>query len=679
MKRFRVAVDIGGTFVDAISFDRESGAVRLEKASTTPSQPSLCVMEALTKLQIDLGDCDVFVHGTTLGINAILERKGAVTGIITNDGFRDIFEIGRADVPPSHMYDFGYQRPPALVQRRHRVGTLCRIDAKGSVVTELDRPALQSAAKQLVDAGVQAIAICFLHSYKNPKHETEAATFVRDNFPGVTVSASCEITKEYREYERTSTTVLDASIRPIFYRYIDQLESSLLERRFGGSFLVMRSSGGAMTASLAKESPIFTVLSGPAGGIIGATTIAHLLGKKRLLSLDYGGTSLDACVIEDGEPLVIHEATLEHFPVLIPIFDIRCIGAGGGSIAWVQEGLLQVGPKSAGAVPGPIAYGKGGTEPTTTDAALILGFLDPDTFLKGALRLDVEASRAGMETRVAKKLGNGIIEASAGVFDVLVARTVGAIREITVERGKDPREFSILAFGGAGPMIAPLLAREMGISEMIVPQAPAAFSAWGMLMSDLVTDFSQTDIRLLTSDNFDALEEVFIDLNAKGQESLTMQSVPAGSQELHRSLECRYLGQEHTLEIPLEPGDAMDDVRHRFDDLHQTRYGHSTSDAVQIVTLRVRAVGRMQKPAPPKLPPASSPVSSAQSGVRQAFCFGRRRMLEFNVYRRSRVAPGHEISGPAIIDEGTSTTVIHSDQRIAVDEYGNLIIHTEGH
>ena len=674
MSRYRIALDIGGTFVDAIQFDKSSGAIRLEKASTTPQQPAQGVMAALEKFGTGLKDAEIFVHGTTLGLNAILEGRGARTGIITNDGFRDIFEIGRADVPPAHMYDFAYERPPSLVKRRFRQGVPGRINAKGEVVTALDEHALLEKAGELVEKGVASIAICFLHSYKNSVHEQRAAELIRSAFPEVKVSLSSEITREYREYERTSTVVLDAYIRPIFETYVGDLEASLAQRGFRGLFLIMRSSGGAMTAQAAKASPIFTVMSGPAGGIVGATQIARLLHKDRLLSLDYGGTSLDASVIEDGNPLVMHEASLEHFPVLIPIFDIRCIGAGGGSIAWVQEGLLQVGPKSAGAVPGPIAYGKGGMEPTTTDAALVLGYLDPDNFLGGELKLDAAASHAGLEARISSVLGTTVLHAAAGVFDVLVARTVGAIREITVERGKDPREFTLLAFGGAGPMIAPLLAREMKIPEMIVPNVPAAFSAWGMLMSDLASDFSQTHMCLLNDDRMPELEEYFAVLEKQARESLARQGVAEAAQDLHRSLECRYLGQEHSLDVPITQEASATEIRRSFDALHEARYGHKTQDAIQVVTLRVGAAGKMEKPQLASLPKATKAVRAALSGTRKAYCFARRNLAEFAIYNRALLAPGHEFQGPAIIDEGTSNTVVHSDQQVSVDQYGQLII-----
>jgi N-methylhydantoinase A len=672
MKRFRIAVDIGGTFVDAIEFDRETGRIRVAKAPTTPARPYLGVMEAIRRLETPLAAVDIFVHGTTLGLNAIIERRGAVTGILTNDGFRDVFEIGRGDVPAAEMYNFAYQKPPTLVKRRHRLGVPGRLDASGAEVIPLDPDAIRTVAKALIDAGVESLAIAMLHSYKNPAHEAEAARIVREAFPTLPVSVSSEITREYREYERTATTVLDAYIRPIFERYIDELDGALTGAGFDGRFLIMRSSSGAMTAGAAKDAPIFTVMSGPAGGIIGAAYLARMLDKPRMLTLDYGGTSLDASVIEDGLPLVMHQAKLEHFPVLIPIFDIRCIGAGGGSIAWVQEGLLQVGPRSAGAVPGPIAYGKGGTEPTTTDAALVLGYLDPDAFLGGTLRLDAAAARAGLEAKVAAMLGIDVVQAAAGIFDLLVAKTVSAIREITVERGRDPRDFSLLAFGGAGPMIAPLLAREIENFELIVPLAPAAFSASGMLMSDLVTDLAQTTIQVLKPGIEPGIESAFRALEDQARILLARQGVEAEDQKLDRILECRYVGQEHALEVPVDGEVSVEAARDRFGRLHAAYYGHAMPDAVQVMTLRIRAIGRVTKPALARRAPGET--APARIGARDAFCFALRRMTRFAVFDRARLETGIRIEGPAIVDEGTTTTVIHSDQSLEVDDYGHLII-----
>jgi N-methylhydantoinase A len=487
------------------------------------------------------------------------------------------------------------------------------------------------------------------------------------------VSVSSAITREYREVERTATAVLDAYIRPIFDAYVSELKQALASNGFTGKFFVMRSGGGMMLADLAARVPIYTVMSGPAGGIMGATRVARDLGRSRLLSLDYGGTSLDAAVIENGEPLVMYEATLEHFPVLMPIFDIRCIGAGGGSIAWLQEGLLQVGPQSAGAVPGPLAYDRGGTEPTTTDAALVLGYMDPTAFLSGAMPLKIDASRTGIQKRLAEPLRTDNASVAAGIFDVLIAKTVGAIREITIERGKDPRQFSLLAFGGAGPLITPMIAREIGAVEVIVPNVPAAFSAWGMLMSDLVFEVSQTDIRPLDEHAWPGVEAAFVQLEAQALALLAEQGVPESDRSTERLLECRYAGQEHSIAVAAPPGVTANDVGRRFNEVHAERYGHSLTAVVQASTMRVRSIGRLEKPPRKRLAAADGPQVEPQL-TRDAYCFAKRAFRRFGVYARSSLAPGHVISGPAIVDEGTATTVIHSDQRLVVDGYGNLLI-----
>ncbi len=484
---------------------------------------------------------------------------------------------------------------------------------------------------------------------------------------------SSAITREYREVERTATAVLDAYIRPIFDAYIGELERDLSANGFRGRFFVMRSSGGVMLADFATRAPIYTVMSGPAGGIMGAAKVARDLGRNRLLSLDYGGTSLDAAVIENGEPLIMYEATLEHFPVLMPIFDIRCIGAGGGSIAWLQKGLLQVGPQSAGAVPGPLAYNRGGTQPTTTDAALVLGYIDPSGFLSGAMPLDIEASRAGMRSQVADPLDTDVTTAAAGVFDVLIANTVGAVREITVERGKDPREFSLLAFGGAGPLITPMIAREVSAVEVIVPNVPAAFSAWGMLMSDLVFEVSQTILRVLDETAWPAIETGFNELDRQALGLLSEQGVAESDRSTERLVECRYLGQEHAIAVSVGQGMTAAAVAKRFNELHAERYGHALPGVVQASTLRVRATGRLEKP--PLKRRAPSPDARPKPALsRDAYCFAKRAFCSFAVYVRSSLAPGHSFPGPAIIDEGTSTTVIHSDQQLKVDPFGNLLI-----
>ncbi|WP_214106079.1 hydantoinase/oxoprolinase family protein [Acrocarpospora catenulata] len=672
--RIRLAVDIGGTFVDAIAYDETTGELRVHKAPTTPDAPARGVLDAVGGLTDRLDDVEAFVHGTTLGLNAILQRRGAAVGIITNDGFRDLLEIARANVPAQHMYDFAYAPPPPLVPRRHRTGVPGRIDAQGQVLTELDEDAVRAAGRLLVERhGLRSLAVCLLHSYANPDHERRVAAILREAHPEVSVSVSTDITREYREYERTSTVTLDAYIRPVLSDYITTLEARLAEAGLTHPLHIMRSGGGAMTAELARRAPLTTVLSGPAGGVVGASFLARTLELPRLISFDVGGTSVDCCVIENGEPGEVHEAAIDGFPLLIPIFDIRTVGAGGGSIAWIDEGLLKVGPHSAGAVPGPVAYGAGGTEPTVTDAALVLGYLDPGAFLDGGMRIDADAARAAIETELAVPLGVTAERAAASVFQVLLARTVGALREITVERALDPREFALLAFGGAGPLLGPMLAREMGIATTIIPQVPAAFSAFGMLMSDLEYEFATTVLRPLSDASLAALEPYFAELEERGEEVLSAQGVKPEDRALVRRLDIRYHGQEHSLGIDLGPGDTAADVLARFNAQHAARYGHAMPDGGQILTLRVRAVGRLAKPGLPELPPAG-PGTPEPISARRAHDVTTGEFATFQVYGRATLAPGHEVRGPAIVEEGTSTTVIFSDQRLTVDAYGQLLV-----
>ncbi|WP_055479939.1 hydantoinase/oxoprolinase family protein [Sphaerimonospora mesophila] len=675
--RYRLAVDIGGTFVDAVELDRDTRRIRFRKASTTPRRPWEGVLDAFDALGTDLAATELFIHGTTLGLNAILERRGARVGIIANEGLRDVFLMGRGNVPESHMYDFTYRRPPAIVARRDTVGVVGRLDAHGEVVTELDEDSVRAAARYLVEeSGVTSIAVCLLHSYRDPVHEHRVAEIVREMYPHVHVAVSADIAPEHREYERTSTAVLDAYIRPIFERYVDRLETELAERSFDGHFLITRSGGGAMTSAAARLAPTTTVLSGPAGGVVGASFVARLLGRDDLISVDIGGTSLDAAVFERGEAAVVHEAELEQMPLLIPVYDIRTIGAGGGSIASLDKGMLQVGPRSAGAEPGPICYRRGGTEPTTTDAAVVLGYIDPGGFLGGDMALDVDGAREGVRVRLAEPLGMSVEDAAAGVFSVMLAKTVGAIRQITVERGRDPRGFSMLAFGGAGPLLTPMLGREVGVVEVIVPQAPSAFSAWGMLSADVAEDASRTVLRTLEQDALPDLAAGLDELAAEVTELLRAQDVTGGGEVVvQRELELRYLGQEHALRIAVgtEIADA-ETLRKAFGERHQQLYGHAMDNEVQVLNLRVRGVARLEQPELPRIPTGDADPAQARSGERLAYDFATGEMTTFAVYRRDLLEAGDVVPGPALVEEGTSVTVVHGDQACTVDEYGHLLI-----
>jgi N-methylhydantoinase A len=673
-ERRRLAVDIGGTFVDAVVFDVDTGRWRLEKSFSTPRNAAAGVTSAIAGLGLAGAAVDSFVHGTTLGLNTVLERKGAVTGVITNAGFEDVFEIGRYSRDRAQMYSLDYDVPPPLVPKRRRLGVPGRMNALGEELQPLDEDAVRDTARRLVDDhGVAAIAVCYLHAYRNPAHERRTAEIIAAEWPDVAVSISSDIIREYREYERTSTTVVNAYIQPIFRRYIRSLEDTLDAQASGGAFYITRSGGGALLAHDAADVPVHTIFSGPAGGLIGAARLTEVLGRPDLIAVDIGGTSTDACVVRGGVPALKYEASIERVPLMIPTYDLSTIGAGGGSIARVEAGLLKVGPQSAGADPGPMCYGAGGTEPTFTDAAVVLGYLDPQQFLGGAVRLDAEAAHAGLRERLAVPLGLSVTEAARGVFDVLLARTVSAIREITVEQGLDPREFAMLAYGGAGPMFVPLVGRELGVRDVIVPQAPSVFSAWGMLMTDLVQEYAQTLVGLLEDVGVAALRAEADKLAAIATDDL----VRGGFAAADRAVECvvalRYFGQEYSLEIPFEDGDDVPALRRRFDERYRQRYGHAMNDPVQVVHLRVRGIGRTPRPRLRTVPRRAHGGPEPRA-VRPAFCFARRAMADFAVHRRDDLRDGDVLDGPAIVEEATTTIVVHSDQAARVDGYGHLLI-----
>ncbi|MCZ6592488.1 MAG: hydantoinase/oxoprolinase family protein [Alphaproteobacteria bacterium] len=675
---YRLAVDIGGTFVDAIVFNPETGALRLEKDFTTPDDASRGVLSAIERLEVRLAEVETFVHGTTLGLNTVLERTGAPTGIITNEGFEDIFEMGRYDRPREKMYMLTYDDPPVLVRKRYRLGVPCRLNAQGDELVPLDEDAVRAVAKRLVEElGRTSIAVCYLHAYRNPEHEQRTKAIVEEMYPDVPVSVSSDIVREYREYERTSTTVVNAYVKPIFRTYIARLEENLARAGFDGAFYVTRSGGGALRAHDSAEVPVHTIFSGPAGGLIGAVALSELTGRPDLIAVDMGGTSTDACVVHGGAPSLKYEAALERLPLMIPTYDINTIGAGGGSIARAEDGLLRVGPQSAGASPGPVCYARGGTAPTFTDAALTMGYLDPARFLGGAMTLDAATAEAAIKTQIADPLDLSVADACRGIFEVLLAKTVSAVREITVEAGLDPREFAMLAFGGAGPMFVPLVGRELGVKEVIVPQAPSVFSAWGMLMTDIVQEYGQTVLTLLDDLDMAGLADATRQLESQAQAGLTDGGFAADRQLIERAAEMRYFGQEHSLEVSIDGVLSIEELRTRFDEAHRRRYGHAMEDPVQLVNLRVRGIGRESKPELPKVPARAGKAGPVPTGTRQAYCFARGGDAAFRVYDRNDLRHGDVVAGPAIVEEATTTIVFFSDQAARVDEFGQLVISRE--
>lgn len=677
----RVAVDIGGTFTDLVCLDERSGQLGFEKTQTTPPDPALGVMAAIHQGGLELDRVGLFIHGTTLGLNALLEGKGAQTGLITTEGFRDVLEIGRLDRP--HMYDILYRKPPPLVPRYLRREARERLNYRGEVLVPLDEDQARAVVRWLRDQGIRVFAVCLLHSYANPAHEKRAGEIIRTECPGAYVSLSHTIVQEFYEYERTVSTVINATIQPLVERYLDRLSDELTGQGFRGEFLISRSGGGAMSYRQAKEMPVHTILSGPAGGVQGAAYLAKMLKIPHLIAMDAGGTSFDVSLLYRGQLQVRSKARAAGYELLLPVVDIETIGAGGGSIAWIDAGnALQVGPQSAGAHPGPICYGRGGIEPTVTDAAVSLGLIDPDYFLGGTLRLDLAAAERGIRERLARPLGLSLEESASGVLAIIETKMTGAIREMSVERGYDPREFALLAYGGAGPLFAASLAERVGVPQVIVPRWPGNFSAWGMLMFDLVHDFVQSHVAVLDEVSLDAVNKIFHRLERSALDTLAQQGVPQQDQLVLRSVDMKYLMAGHVINVPVG-SDTLNQkdrqgLRTKFNQLHELLYGHQLDDILQVVNFRLRAVGRVRKPALKKIPRGGREPKAAYKGTRLIYDPRTKKRVRYSVFVRDRLRAGKTLAGPAIVEEAASTTVVWPGHALRVDPYGNLILRREG-
>jgi len=676
----RLAVDIGGTFTDLVFLDGRSGKIGFEKTDTTPDNPARGVMKAIEKGQLNLEQAGLFVHGTTLGLNALLEHKGTTTALITTRGFRDVLEIGRLDRP--QMYDILFHKVHPLVPRHLRCEVTERMNFRGDIVVPLDEVETRAVVCWLWKQGIRVFAVCFLHSYANPVHEKRVSEIIQEQYPEARVSLSHAILQEFYEYERTVSTVINSTIQPLMEEYLDDLSTSLRENQFRGEFLITRSAGGAMNFRQAKQMPVHTILSGPAGGVQGAIYLAQKLRLPNLISIDAGGTSFDVSLVHDGEARVRTEARLAGYKFLLPVVDLETIGAGGGSIAWIDSGnALNVGPQSAGANPGPICYCRGGTEPTVTDAAVNLGLIQASAFLGGQLQLDAAAAKRGIEERLARPLGLSTRDTALGIFAITETKMTSAIREMSVERGYDPREFSILAFGGAGPLFAASLAEKAGVPQVIVPRWPGNFSAWGMLMFDVVQDFVQSYVAILEEARVERINDIFESLERSAIEGLARQGVPQSNQFVLRSIDMKYLMAGQAINVPVRSGRLSEKDRSaladRFNELHQMLYGHRLTDILQVVNFRLRAVGRVEKPTLQKLARGGKDARSASRGSRMIYEPRERRKVRFQIFDRSRLRAGNEFAGPAIVEETSSTTVVPTGWHLKVDVYGNLALRWE--
>ncbi|MFO7246488.1 MAG: hydantoinase/oxoprolinase family protein [Thermaerobacter sp.] len=676
----RIAVDVGGTFTDVILLDEEKGEIRLEKTETTPQDPAQGVLAGFDKVGADLKAIRYFIHGTTLGLNALLTRSGARVAIVTTEGFRDVFILGRTsrDV----MYDFKYRKPEPLVPRYLCFEVPERMNFEGKVLKPFDYEAARKVAERIKQEAVESVAVCFLHSYVNPAHEIAMGEVLQQVCPGVSVTLSHELSREYREYERTSTTVIDAYIKPLVKRYLEKLDGQLRSAGFEGRFLMTRSGGGAYTLAAAVREPVHLVHSGPAGGAIGAAYIGQLIGEPNIITLDMGGTSLDASLIVGGQVHLDTEAKVEGLPVSVPMIDIRTIGAGGGSIGWIDDGgHLQMGPKSAGALPGPACYGKGGQNATFTDAALVAGYLDPENFLGGEVKLHPDLARQAVG-RLAERLGLSVEQTAAGMIRITEAKIAGAIREISIERGYHPKDFALLSFGGAGGFVSTAVAREIGIPRVIVPIGPANFSALGMLMVDVTHDLAQTHVTRLDEMDVDTVNGIYAELIERARELLRQDGFSDESSAFEPWAEMRYAGQEHTVRIRM-PGHRITSadlprIVEDFNAAHLQAYGHRMDDPVEVVTLRLRALGLLARPQLPPAPESRGGAAAARKGERQVHRFDQEGTVTYAVYDRRLLGRGDTLEGPAIVEEPSTTVLLHQGDRLRVGDHGELIIEIGG-
>lgn len=682
---FRLGVDVGGTFTDLVLFDPSTNTLEFAKTSSTPANQAVGVADGIQRVArqrgIGTGEIGFLAHGTTVATNALLERKGVDCALLVTEGFRDVLLIGRQERP--NLYDWFSQRPESLISRQRTFEVRERTLHTGEVLLSLDEAQAVEAILAAKAAGVSAIAICLLHSYANPTHEQRLAELLQKHFPEVQVSLSSEILPEMKEYERTSTTAANAYVMPIVRRYVDALEDRVRGLGIGSSVHIMQSNGGVMTARAAGEKSVQTMLSGPAAGVLGAVSLAKQAGFDNTITVDMGGTSFDICLTYQGRIRFTKESEIGSLPIRVPMIDIHTLGAGGGSVAWIDAGgALRVGPRSAGAAPGPACYGRGGVEPTVTDANLVLGRLDLNYFLGGDMTLDVEAARGAIADRIGAPLNLTVERAAEGIIRVVNATMVRGMRAVSVELGYDPREFALVAFGGGGPVHAMDLAREFGTPQVLIPVAPGVTSALGLLMADFRYDFSATYLGSLSRPDLEGLRHVFADLERQALEQMARDGVSSDQVVIARSAEVRYQRQGFELEvsIPSEAIDAsgLDRACEAFHKLHAQHYGYVMRDEeIVLVNALVSAVAGLPKPEFTSEPtPRNGSIGREPQvkGMRSMYVAGE--WVTARVYDRNQLAVGDTVDGPAIVEQADSTTVLLRGDTGRIDPFRNLIVAT---
>ena len=682
-KPFRLGVDVGGTFTDIILID-PNGQILYSKTPSTPQNQSVGVLDGIKKMTAVYGvqpdEIGQIVHGTTIATNALLERKGSRTGLVTTKGFKDVLAIGRQS--RSELYSLRPKQPSPLVTRNLIVEIAERITYTGKPLLTLDDGAVVASIQQLDQAEVEAIAVCFLHSYANPEHEEHVKHLIQKNYPHIHVCISSELTREFREYERMNATVINAYVAKVMDRYLSSIATRLKKMGIQPPLSIMQSNGGFMSEEMARKRSVSTLLSGPAAGVLAACFVGRLCGHENVISADMGGTSFDISLIKSGEPTMVTESTIGGLPVKMPVVDIHTIGAGGGSIGWIDSGdMLQVGPQSAGADPGPICYGKGGVEPTVTDANLLLGRLNPDSFQQYGIQLDVAATRKTVAEKIAAPLGIDPEKACEGILTVVNAGMVRGIRVVSIEKGYDPRNFTLFAFGGAGPLHASALAKSLKMKTVVIPVAPGNFSTFGLLTGDMKYNYVRTYVFNETSIDYSVINALYAEMGADALGRMKDEEFSLESTILQRSADVRYVGQSYELTVPVS-SDKIDEktfsqAKDQFHESHRQAYGFSRIDEhVEVVNLRLTSIGK----APPlrlkQNETALADPEAARIGVRQVYFDGE--WLDTKIYSREKMRAGNEIVGPAVIEETGSTTLIYPEDTGAVDGYGNICIEING-
>ncbi len=677
----RIATDIGGTFTDIVYIDND-GAIHVNKSHTTPPNFEQGVMNVIRKCEIDPADVKDLTHGTTVVINALTERKGARTGLITTRGFRDILEIGRGNRPD--LFNFNFKKPAPFVPRYLRLEVSERMDYLGTEIEPLNEEDVKACVEKLRAEGVEAIAVVFLHAYANAAHELRAKQLIRELWPEVMVTASCEVSKEWREYEREYTAVLNSYVMPTARSYVDRLYHELEESGFRCPKYIMQSNGGTTTFEKAKLTPINMVESGPVAGIFGAAMLGQMLGEERVIAFDIGGTTAKCSLVDGGEVKTSTEYRIEKtdrwpgYPIKVPVVDIVEIGNGGGSIAWIDNtGSLRVGPQSAGAVPGPVAYGIGGTRPTTTDANLVVGRLSEKNF---DMDVDMDRVRDAIREQIGEPFGLTVDEAALGIIRVANANMLNALKLVSVRKGYDPRDFALVAFGGGGPMHGAALARDLNIRKVIIPNAASVFSAWGMLMTDLRSDDIQTYFAPLTDPDYDGINGTWRRMEAGALEENAEKGVKPGDVYFMHYMDMRYNGQDHTVKVRVPDEDLTPDNLGQFIEAfhkeHFQKYSFRLDDSpVEIVNMHLASFGRIEKTPVREIPARPFTLEQCVKEVRPVL-FEDAGRLDTTVYDREKLSPGMSVEGPAIIEEVSASSLIYPGMRASIDVYGDIIIDT---